>query len=624
MDFRSQLSAFQNKSGRGGGGGGDRGGDRDRDRGRDRDNSDRGGDRDRGGGGDRDRGGGGDRDRGRGYASPNNSRSPNTSRYSNNNNRGNNTGGSYYGRGSGGSDHQRDQLQGGDRRRQRPGNWDHSQGPPNQRRRHNSPDRDGLGSLRTFGYRIPRGFPPPATPEAKAKKAKHIALMVITIDDLPYEHIWKAWCQTLNPGNAKDDYFISVVCHAKYPAKVQSGWLKQRMLVYPPKVGRGNSYLDPDFLSRAPNWGSVEITRAMLDLLQSGLKIGHCKQKDMRFSANRFLARRPLVPLDSEEEIDDSIPPVDQFLYVSETCLPVVSAQEMFELASDTTVSWVNARHRRDPDTPKNAYENDQFGNINRRIPGQYRWKADQWVLLCRHHAQQIMNMDRPHIPPKHQLWQSFREINASDEMYIPTCLAMLGWLRFASDGEDTQKSRSGTHDGRRGRSDSNSTDERGGRSNSNDDRRGGDRTPHKDEKTPTDAASNDSKPVQRVLKRPVTYTDWSEGMRNPATFINGMSDFKRVSRLARKKGCLVARKFAPFAAVPGVSAADQKVTGEITVEEWKEEIGLLSDEFKVDVAAAEPEVQHGGEAANDEPSKDANKGDDHSSSGEEEEQEES
>ena len=607
MDFRSQLSAFANKSSPRQGG--DRGGDRGDNRGRD--------------GGER----GGYRGR-----SPN-SRSPHYNRYSNDNNRGGGggggNGGNYYGRGGGGSEH----PHGGDRRRQRPGNWNHhQQGPPNQRRRHNSPDRDGLGGLRLFGYRIPRGVPPPPTPEQKAKRAKHIALLAITIDDMPYEHIWKAWCQTINPpGNMKDNYFISLICHAKYPKNVQSEWLKQRILVYPPKVGRGNSYLDPDYLTRTPNWGSVEITRAMLDLLQNGLKVGHCRQQDKRFSANRFLVRRPEIPLNSEEEVDNSIPPVDQFLYISETCVPVVSAQDTFHLVSDTTVSWVNARHRKDPDTPKNAYENDQFGMINRRVPGQFRWKADQWVLLSRQHAQQIMNMDRPHIPPKHQLWQSFRDINASDEMYIPTCLAMLGWLRYAADGEDTQKTRGEW----RPRSESNTDGTQG-----SDDRKGGGSNGPVEEGNKAVNAEKASiaddavvwKPPQRILKRPVTYTDWSEGMRNPATFVKGMVDFRRVARLAREKGCLVARKFAPYEAVPGVVAGEQKVTGQFSVEEWEDEIWLLAEEFKVEVPEEEePEMQKpreeevgkdNTENKNDEVNIDskADKNDSGSSSGEEQE----
>ncbi len=493
MDFRSQLSAFQS-----GGGGNSRGG------------------------------GGSDR-------SP--QRSPNDRGYGNSTT-------NHYGRGGGGG------SGGNDRRRPRDSSPYQGRGlggPPQARRRFNSPDRDGLGDLRHHGYRIPRGHPPPPTEQEKKQKPKHIALLLVCIDDLPYEHIWREWCETIQ-SDGDDDYHISLLCHAKYPQKVKSEWLKQRLLVYPPKSGRGNSYLDPEFLSRIPNWGSIEITRAMLDLLQAGLKIGNDPEKDARFSSDRFVVRRP-VEMGGRKPL-----PVDQFLYISETCLPIATAQEFFK-SMDNTMSWVNARHRKDPGTPKNAYENDQFGMINRRIPGQYRWKADQWVLLCRSHASQIIGIDRPHIPHKYHLWHSYRDINASDEMYIPTSLALLGLLRFTSEGEDTQRLR-GTED--TPKSEGNST-------------------------VAAAATTTISSPVatpantfEFVKKRAVTYTDWTQGMRNPATFANGLVDFQKVARLARDKGCLVARKFAPFIVLPGVAKEDLDVTGQMSAEQWRQEIEKL------------------------------------------------
>lgn len=470
--------------------------------------------------------------------SPNsNNRGPSTS--SNNNN--------YYGRG--GSDPRYGRGD-GDRRRHRPNNWNH-QGPPHARRRYHSPDPDGLGDLRRFGFNVPKGDQPLPTPEEKSKEAKHIALLAITIDDLPYEHIWKSWLQTISPSDGKkDEYFVSLVCHAKFPDQMKSEWLRQRLLVQKPRLGRGNSYLDPEFLTRKPEWGSIEITRAMLDLLEDAAKIGNENQKDMRFATSRYLARRPAVS--DEEDLEEIIPPVDQFLFISETCLPVCTAQEVFEKVKDTTVSWVNARHRKDEGTPKNKYEDDQFAGISRRIPGQFRWKADQWVLLSRNHASQILGMDRPHINVRHQLWQNFRNINASDEMYFPTTLAILGLLRYAADGEDTQKARTISH---------------------NEETRSATDRDDKVLKVP--------EPVHLVLKKPVTYTDWTEGMRNPACFAKGITDFRRVAKLARDRGCLLARKFAPFVVVPGVAKEDHKVTGDITAEIWRREVELMKKTFE-------------------------------------------
>lgn len=479
MDFRSQLSAFQS------GGGGSRSGGS----------------------------GSGNRD-----YSP--QRSPQRGYRGNDN---------HYGRG-GGDDHRRPREHDSSYSPQ-------SRGPPSQRRRYNESDRDGLGDLRHHGYNVPRGHPEPPTQEEQQNLPKHLALLLICIDELPYEHIWKEWCNTLNSGS---DCHISLVCHAKYPAKIKSEWLRQRLLVHPPKSGRGNTYLDPIFLSRTPEWGSPEITRAMLDLLSAGLQIGISKdEKDPRFSPDRFVIHRPSG--------EGNIPSVDQFLYISETCLPVAAAQEFFDVM-DNSLSWVNARHRKDEGTPKNAYENDQFSLINRRIPGQYRWKADQWVLLCRKHASQIIGIDRPHIPYKYQLWHSYREINASDEMYIPTTLALLGYLRFTSNGEDTQRLR-------------------------------GISVTDKGDK-PTESATPENT-YEFVKKHPITYTDWTTGARNPATFANGLKDFKRVSMLARDMGCLVARKFAPYIAPPGVDKASLQITGQLSVEEWRKEIDILKEQYK-------------------------------------------
>jgi hypothetical protein len=71
------------------------------------------------------------------------------------------------------------------------------------------------------------------------------------------------------------------------------------------------------------------------------------------------------------------------------------------------------------------------------------------------------------HMRPADQLWNSFARINASDEMYFPTALAVLGIQRKRTIVLRPQ-----------------------------------------------------------VAKRAVTYTDWTEGMRNPATlYTNGIRE---------------------------------------------------------------------------------------------------
>ena len=408
-----------------------------------------------------------------------------------------------------------------------------------------------------------KGFPDPPTEEEMSKAPKHIALLAVTIDDMPYEHLWKGWCETLDKmvsdDKEQDQYYVSLLCHAKYPRNVQSEWLKKRLITLPPKRGRGNSFEDPTYLSHTPSWGSVEITRAMLDLMQDGLTIGNCTQTDKRFSANRFLVRTP----PTFEEGKTEIPPADHFLFVSETCIPVATAPECFERIGNGPVSWVNARHRSEDNTPKNKYEDDQFAGIHRRVPGQYRWKADQWMLISSRHAKDIIGMDRPHKPMKHQLWQSFGNINASDEMYFPTALALSGHLRFTREGEDTQRPRSVPR----------FTPAPGSN---------GAEVPAV---TPAEKGPVSRIPIansnknESILLRPITYTDWSEGMRNPATFANGVTDLKLVGKRARDQGCLVARKFATHIPIPGRPKDEQKITGEITVVEWNEVMMALREQ---------------------------------------------
>jgi hypothetical protein len=276
----------------------------------------------------------------------------------------------------------------------------------------------------------------------------------------------------------------------------------------------------------------------MVDLLATGLKVGPTdREADVRFSTKRFLVKG------KEQGPPEEIPLVDKFIFVSETCLPVRTLKECVELlfeepkvaaksgesdapsavvpaagARPNEMSWINARNLNSPDTPKNKYERDQFQDIHRMVPRQFRWKADQWTVLSRPHAAAVMNIDQ-HMRPADQLWNSFARINASDEMYFPTALACLGILK-----EDDEK----------------------------------------------DTATS------QVAKRAVTYTDWTEGMRNPATYTNGVRDLRKVAKIARKQGCLFARKFALIHNIPG---REKVVTGEIDADAWTELLEALRKE---------------------------------------------
>jgi hypothetical protein len=60
-----------------------------------------------------------------------------------------------------------------------------------------------------------------------------------------------------------------------------------------------------------------------------------------------------------------------------------------------------------------------------------------------------------------------------------------------------------------------------------------------------------------QVAKRAVTYTDWTEGMRNPATHTNGIRDFQRA--LFGKKLFICAQSLLLFMLSQGKKGRDRR-----------------------------------------------------------------
>eukprot|EP00977_Amphora_coffeiformis_P008636 scaffold1953_cov176-Amphora_coffeaeformis.AAC.54 len=516
------------------------------------------------------------------------------------------------GRGGGSSHHHHHRGGGAGNRRGRPEDYSHHN-RRNQRPRHHSRERGGPGrhhhqghrsgppppsnpleQMRRFGYRIE---PPPVAvrpPQdlGQANRPFHIALLAICIDGLPYEHLWRAWAAQTGGHNTQ----VSLLVHAKYPRRVQSEFLKQRLLVHPPKLGRGNSYADPEYVSHQPNWGSVQITRAMLDLMRDALVIGTPAdtEKDPRFSKQRYHIQN------DSADTATTLPPVDKFIFISETCTPVATLAE-FEMVlfgspdlyasnnptDDGTApkitpwhqSWVHARNRNTPGTPKNKYERDQFGEIYRMVPGQYRWKADQWMALSRQHAAAVNAMDA-HMRPGDQLWNSFTKISASDEMYFPTAL---GILQIIQDPKvvariKEQQQHAATGEGNKERP--SGWEAKEGKPKDEAEAGGGAQEAAKEESAEKDEKTEEKPEVTveslspTVLFKSVTFTDWSEGMRNPKSFFRGSNDLRTISRLARAQGSLLARKF--ILCPPSEDAtgkAPEEMSGYITVDQWKQMI---------------------------------------------------
>lgn len=394
-------------------------------------------------------------------------------------------------------------------------------------------------------------------------KPRHIALLFLTLEDIPLYNIWETFFGTLSKDS---DLMISVIVHAKFPDKVKSDWTRQRLLIHKPsrrdliqslERSKANRYVNDQalpparYFSRRPEWGSVEITRAMMDLLEEGLRIGTQRDEtpsilqDNQEYISRFSSRRYVSNISMPKSLKDlsaPIPTVDRFVFLSETCMPVCTMDEL-ELsffgsssrkeddASSTTPpsriyhgldaekSWLKAIHK-----PNNGYARQLQWDAIFSIPPENIWKADQWISLTRHHAWPMVSLledavenvqkeaiefshgssrdrsqSRVHVAP----WQCFRRVKASDEMYFPTIMSLLGILK-----EDSKE-----------------------------------KSIHLNTETdPTLSSTSDE-----VAFRRMTYCDWSMNARNPATFIISKEDdlkaLRRVIALAREERCLFARK---------------------------------------------------------------------------------
>jgi hypothetical protein len=243
-------------------------------------------------------------------------------------------------------------------------------------------------------------------------KSGTLAIGFIVIDSLPHEDIWRRWAED-SAGGMKVQFMV----HAKFPDKVQSDWVKQRLT----KV------------SFAPEWGSIELVRAASQL--------------------------------AEEALEN--PDVQRFVLASESCIPIVPLADAIDSLWSSNASWVNAWHQ--PESGQERY-NQFFKVPTDTIPEEDVWKSDQWVMLTREHAKLLLQMPQrvglveeaasnsaaassasggsaaaPAPPPApaspastasktknlssttgstvtSTMWRCFSPVFASDEIYVPTC----------------------------------------------------------------------------------------------------------------------------------------------------------------------------------------------------------
>ncbi len=210
-----------------------------------------------------------------------------------------------------------------------------------------------------------------------------IAVLFLVIDALPFADIWQRWVTSsrTHPRSARVRFYLH--------AKDRDTLLRDRRT---PRWVRECTLP----ISYQPEWGSVELVRATLALIEEALR-------------------------------DDS---VDWLLLASESCLPVTSLDAALRALTSADAgagrSWLMY------DLPHSRFDAERFDTLREalytsdRISPAAICKADQWFCLTRCHAQAVVDGGRG------VFWRAFKTITASDEWYFATCMCLCTFLDLA------------------------------------------------------------------------------------------------------------------------------------------------------------------------------------------------
>jgi len=269
---------------------------------------------------------------------------------------------------------------------------------------------------------------------APASQQKTVAICLVIVDTLHHEAIWREW---IEQGDAPEaQYKARLFIHAKHPEKITSVWVRQRCLS----------------LSYMPDWNSPEVIRAMLSVLDNALQDPLC----------------------------------GRFVFGTESCLPIYNLQHAARLLYAEDKSWLDAFHEGKTNWERAAC----FASVDDRVvPPNAVWKAiPGWIMLTRRHAAEVNLLcqqslylvepsDRGSSPPPKDLasfpvptrgalpavplpgilgdsadadlvraWGTgaYSELKAGvwapEEVFFPTMLALLGYLRTAGTDQVLRK----------------------------------------------------------------------------------------------------------------------------------------------------------------------------------------
>ena len=203
----------------------------------------------------------------------------------------------------------------------------------------------------------------------------HLCLLAITIDDLHQAAIWQEWAAAANAASANTDTssdnnnndngdcptVVSLIGHAKHPDQVRNNWFRSKLLLVPPIQNRNGPSCRWVYHTRRPEWGSIQITQAMTDLAREACRIGTAPSQDEHdvcYSRERYRTHGP----NSSDTTRLGLPPVDCVVYISETCLPVVSLPNFVRTVRshpNKNRLWLQSRN-----THNNGYRAGQEGRM--------------------------------------------------------------------------------------------------------------------------------------------------------------------------------------------------------------------------------------------------------------------
>lgn len=208
---------------------------------------------------------------------------------------------------------------------------------------------------------------------------KNIAVCLVIIDKLNHEAIWRRWVEQ----SERCGYTASLHIHAKHPERIESEWVKERTLQH--------SFL--------PEWNSPEVIRAILATISDAL--------------NNMETGRVVLG--------------------TESCIPIATLKEVGDNFFSKEMSWLQAYNK-----GKTTYEDHKcFWAVDSKlIPSEYVWKSlPGWIMLTRKHAEAIISL--PQKVGCDDFVVAWNEVHAPEEVYFPTMLALVGFLRDSNRGPD-------------------------------------------------------------------------------------------------------------------------------------------------------------------------------------------